>query len=118
MATIDWNQVGLSYFKGSESLDDILASFNLSHGDLLAYAASNHWMRRPNKPHPDDLGDLASALAMEMFSIEKVADRGSRFVSAMVALGARDADIAEALKISLPALKAEFSKELRRFAQN
>jgi hypothetical protein len=113
VATIDWNAVGRAYFTGTESLDGILASFGLSHGDLLAHAAQNHWlMRRPTKPHPDDVGDLASALAMEMFSVEGVANRAPRFVAAMVALGAREIDIAEALGIGLPALKAEFSREL------
>jgi hypothetical protein len=47
-----------------------------------------------------------------MFSFEGVANRVPRFVKAMVALGARETDIAEALRIGLPALKAEFAKEL------
>jgi hypothetical protein len=116
VATIDWDAVARAYHTGSESLDDILASFDLSHGDLLAYAASHHWLqRRPRgQQHPDDLGDLASALAHEMFSVEGVANRAPRFVAAMVALGARDIDIAEALQIGLPALKVEFSRELKR----
>ncbi|MBR1151931.1 hypothetical protein [Bradyrhizobium sp. JYMT SZCCT0428] len=115
MATVDWNAVGRAYFTGSAPLDEILSSFDLSHGDLLAFAATNHWMiQRPTKPHPDDLGNLASALAMEMFSVDGVANRAPRFVAAMTALGARDVDIAEALQIGLPALRAEFGRELSR----
>jgi hypothetical protein len=61
-----------------------------------------------------DVGDLASALALEMFSVERAADRAPRFVAAMVALGAGETDIAEVLQIGLPALKAEISRELNR----
>jgi hypothetical protein len=115
VSTVDWDAVGRAYFTGRQSLDEICASFGVSHGDLLAYGAQNHWLpRRPIKPHPDDVGDLASALATEMFSVEGVANRAPRFVAAMVALGARETDIAEVLQIGLPALKAEFGRELNR----
>jgi hypothetical protein len=115
VSTVDWDAVGRAFFTGNESLDEICASFGVTYGDLLAYGAQNHWLqRRPPRPHPDDVGDLASALALEMFSVEGVANRAPRFVAAMVALGARETDIAEVLKIGLPTLKAEFSKELNR----
>ena len=85
----------------------------MSYGDLLAYGAQNHWLqRRPTISHPDDVGDLASALAHEMFSVEGVANRAPRFVAAMVSLGARESDIADALRIGLPRLRTEFAKEL------
>jgi hypothetical protein len=113
ISTIDWNAIGLAYYTGTQSLDDVCASFGVTYGDLLAYGAQNHWLtRRPTRAHPDDLGDLASALAMEMFSIDGVANRASRFVAAMTALGAKEQEIAEVLHIGVPALKAEFAKEL------
>jgi hypothetical protein len=113
VSTVDWDAIGAAYFTGNQPLEEICACFGVTYGDLLAYGAQNHWLQhRPTKPHPDDLGGLASALAHEMFSIEGVANRVPRFVKAMVALGARETDIAEALRIGLPALKAEFAKEL------
>lgn len=112
---MNWDLVANAYFTGDASLEAILASFDLSYADLLAFAAKNHWMlQRPKKPHPDDLGNLASALAMEMFGIEKLADRPRRFVAAMTVLGARPIDIAEVLQVDLVALQAEFGKELAR----
>ena len=115
VSTVDWDAVARAYFVGNQTLDEICASFGVTYGDLLAYGAQHHWLqRRPTRLHPDDVGDLASALAMEMFSVEGVANRAPRFVAAMVALGARETDIAEVLKIGLPTLKAEFSKELNR----
>src|SRR3954447_1577345 len=115
VSTVDWDAVGRAYFTGNQTLDEICASFGVTYGDLLAFGAQNHRLqRRPTRPHPDDVGDLASALALEMFSVGKVADRARRFVAAMAALGARDTDIAEVLQIGLQALKAEFGKELRR----
>jgi hypothetical protein len=115
VATIDWDAVGRAYFAGHQSLDEICNSFGVTYGDLLAYGAQNYWLqRRPRRPHPDELGDLSSALALQMFSVERVADRAPRFVAAMVALGARDIDIAEILQVGLSQLKSEFGKELRR----
>ena len=112
VSTVDWDAVGRAYFTGTETLDEICAKFEVTYGDLLAYGANNHWLHhRPTKLHPDDVGDLASALAHEMFSL-KVADRAPRFVKAMVALGARETDIAEVLQISVTSLRDEFAKQL------
>jgi hypothetical protein len=114
--SINWDKVGKAYYTGTnQTLDEILAAFGATYGDLLVHATRSHWLsRRPTKPHPDDLGSLASALAMEMYSVQGVVNRAPRFVAAMVALGARDIDIAEALEIGLTALKVEFSRELKR----
>lgn len=113
--TVNWDELARTYYSGNTPLDAVCSAFGVSHADLLAYGAQRHWLARPPRsPHPDDLGDLASALAHEMFGIEKVADRAPRFVAAMVALGARDVDIAEALQIGLAALKSEFATQLRR----
>jgi hypothetical protein len=113
VAKVDWDAVGRAYFTGTQTLNEICASFGVSHGDLLAYGANNHWLQhRPTKSHPDDVGDLASALAHEMFSVEGVANRAPRFVAAMVALGAREADIAEVLRIGVQSLRDEFAKQL------
>jgi hypothetical protein len=113
VAKVDWDAIGRAYFTGTQTLDDICASFGVSYGDLLAYGASNHWLQhRPTKSHPDDVGDLASALANEMFSVVDVANRAPRFVAAMVALGARETDIAEVLRVGVPALRTEFAKQL------
>lgn len=113
-ASANWDEIGKAYFAGTnQPLEEILGAFGVNYGDLLAHATRSHWLlQRPSKPHPDDLGSLASALAMEMYSVQGVANRAPRFVSAMAALGARDVDIAEALGIGLPALKAEFGSEL------
>jgi hypothetical protein len=109
---IDWDAIGRTYFTGTCSVEDVCASFGVSYGDLLAYATDHGWIHRPPKPHPGDLGELASALALTMFSVDGVANRARRFVAAMVILGAPPSDIAEVLHISKPALQAEFSKEL------
>src|SRR2546429_9274453 len=72
---IDWDAIGRAYFTGSQKLDDICAEFGVTYGDLLAYGAQNHWLqRRPTISHPDDVGDLASALAEAMFSVDGVAN--------------------------------------------
>jgi hypothetical protein len=86
--------------------------FGLRYGDLLAYAASNHWVRGPVKRHAEDLGDLASALALQMFGSSPLRDRSKRFVAAMVALGAQLSDIADPLQVSEDDLKREFAREL------
>jgi hypothetical protein len=109
---VDWDTVARAYFTGAMSVEDACKSFGLSYGDLLAYATSHHWCRPSSRPHPDDLGDLASALARHMFSIDGATKRLRCFVSAMVHLEARVADIAEVMSISESALRAEFSKEL------
>ena len=113
VSTVDWDAVGRAYYTGTESLDVICAKFGVEYGDLLAYAASNHWLqRRPTKSHPDDLGGLASALALAMWTVELKPDRANRFVAAMVALGEDRIEIAEALKISVDQLSRDFRKEL------
>lgn len=112
VATVDWDDLARAYYTGNESLDDILAKFGVKYADLLAYVANNNWLqRRPTKRHPDDLGSLASALAMEIF-YSPIEERPRRFVAAMVALGARLEDIGEALQIQTPELKERFKKEL------
>jgi hypothetical protein len=111
-STVDWDAVGRAYYTGTETIDAICAKFGVGYGDLLAHGATSHWLlRRPTRPHPDDLGDLASALAHEMFSV-KLAERPRRFVAAMAALGARPEDIADILQIGMTDLQAEFAKQL------
>lgn len=113
VSTVDWDAVGRAYYTGTESLDDICSSHGVTYGDLLAYGATNNWLqRRPTRAHPDDLGGLASALALAMWSIELKPDRASRFVAAMTILGEDEIDIAEALKISVDQLARDFRKEL------
>jgi hypothetical protein len=62
--------------------------------------------------HPDDLGSLASALAIAMWAVDHTASRARRFVAAMVALGEHEIEIAQALNIPVEALRREFGKEL------
>lgn len=113
VAKIDWDAVGRAYFTGTESLEEILSKFGVRYGDLLAYGANNHWMqRRPTRPHPDDLGSLASALAMAAYSVEHTPNRTRRFVAAMVALDEDDINIADALNLDVEVLRREFKKEL------
>jgi hypothetical protein len=116
VSTVDWDAVGRAYYTGKETLDVICGKFGIGYGDLLAHAASSHWMqRRPTRSHPDDLGDLAGALALEMFGND---DSGmkvrQRFVAAMVALNAREGDIAEILRMDndMPGFKQQFAKQL------
>jgi hypothetical protein len=109
---LDWEALGRAYFSGKDTIEDICASFGVGYGDLLSYAVSNHWVRPSSKRHPEDPGDLGSALALEMYSIDGVTNRARRFVAAMVKLGAHESDIAAPLNISKEALQAEFSKEL------
>ena len=67
---VDWDAVGRAYYTGTESLDHVCAAHGVNYGDLLAYGANNHWLqRRPTKAHPDDLGGLASALALAMWPL-------------------------------------------------
>jgi hypothetical protein len=67
----------------------------------------------PTRLHPDDLGDLAGALALEMYSGEDSARKNrKRFVAAMLALGARECDIAEILQMDMPDLKLNFAEQL------
>jgi hypothetical protein len=113
VAKVDWEALGRAYFSGKDTIEDICASFGVGYGDLLAYAAGHHWLLRPSPHrHPEDPGDLGSALALEMYSVD-VNSRGPRFVAAMVMLGAREVDIAAPLNIPVEQLRAQFAKELR-----
>ena len=111
-AKVDWEALGRAYFSGKDTVEDICASFGVGYGDLLSYAVNNHWVHPSSKRHPEDPGDLGSALALEMYSVD-VNNRGPRFVAAMVMLGAREVDIAEPLNIPVEQLRAQFAKELR-----
>lgn len=114
-AKVDWNAVGRAYFVGREHAHDICAKFNVTHGDLLAYAAARGWIWPSPDGHADDFGELGSALAVAMFDVNGgVQQRARCFVRAMVALGADLGDIADALHITREALRAEFSRELAR----
>jgi hypothetical protein len=113
-AKVDWEALGRAYFSGKDTIEDICASFGVGYGDLLSYATSRSWVRPSPPPHPSDLGELGSALALAMFSVDGVTNRARRFVAAMAILDAYPPDIAEALHISEEALKAEFKKELAR----
>src|SRR5882762_4560925 len=116
VSTVDWDAVGCAYYTGTETIEAICNKFGIGYGDLLAHGASSHWLlRRPTRSHPDDLGDLAGALALEMFGND---DSGAkirgRFVAAMVALNARETDIAEVLRMDddMPEFKKIFAKQL------
>jgi hypothetical protein len=112
-STVDWDAVGRAYYTGNETIEAICNKFGIGYGDLLAHGASSHWLlRRPTRSHPDDLGDLAGALALEMYSPDTSDVQRRRFVAAMVALDARECDIAEVLQMDLPDLKKNFAKQL------
>lgn len=114
-ATTDWNEIGRAYFVGREHAHVICAKFNVSHADLLAYAAARGWIWPSPDGHPDDFGELGSALAVAMFDVNGgVQERARCFVRAMVALGAGVRDIADALHVTGDALRTEFAKELAR----
>jgi hypothetical protein len=110
-AKIDWDAVGRAYFSGAATVDNICASFGLGYGDLLAYAASRKWCRPSPKAHPDDIGELSSALAFAMFSV-KPANRIRCFVAAMAKLETDMSEIADVLQVSKSELRADFAKEL------
>jgi hypothetical protein len=114
-AKADWNAIARAYFGGSDTIEDICEKFGVSHGDLLSYAAANHWVTpRPAGRHLEDLGDMASALAWALLDErdETVANRTRRFVGAMVKLEVRVGDIADVLHVSAKSLRDEFPKEL------
>lgn len=113
VADVDWDAVGRAYYTGTEAVQDIVEKFGVSYGDLLAHAAGSRWLlRKPTLSHPDDLGDLAAALAHEMWSTDVNDAQRRRFVAAMVALNAREDDIADVLQMNLDALKRDFAKQL------
>jgi hypothetical protein len=110
---VDWDAVARDYFTGNESIDEICERHGVGHGDLLAYAASRDWTpRRPTRPHPDDLGTLASALALAMFSVRGAEHRRRCFVAAMTSLDAKVGEVAEVLGLSEANVRKEFSREL------
>ena len=113
VSTVDWDAVGCAYYTGTETIEAICDKFGIGYGDLLAHGASSHWMlRRPTRSHPDDLGDLAGALAKEIYALDNGTANRQRFVAAMVALNARECDIAEVLGVDVPELKEQFAKQL------
>ena len=113
VSIVDWDAVGRAYYTGSETIEAICNKFGIGYGDLLAHGASSHWMlRRPTRSHPDDLGDLAGALAKEIYALDNGTANRRRFVAAMVALNARECDIAEVLGVDVPELKEQFAKQL------
>ena len=113
VSTVDWDAVGCAYYTGTETIEAICNKFGIGYGDLLAHGASSHWMlRRPTRSHPDDLGDLAGALAKEIYALDNGTANRRRFVAAMVALNARECDIAEVLGVDVPELKEQFAKQL------
>ena len=69
VAKVDWNVVGRAYFSGRESAPEICGRFNVTFGDLLAYAAARGWIWPSPDGHPDDMGELGSALAVAMFGV-------------------------------------------------
>jgi hypothetical protein len=114
-AAVDWNAIARAYFAGRGTVDDICEKFGVSYGDLLTYAAANHWVTpRPFGRHLEDLGDMASALAWALLDErdETIAHRSRRFVGAMVALEVPARDIAAVLHVSEASLRSEFPKEL------
>ncbi len=111
------NQRGNNYAqtRGSDPIEEICETFGVSYGELLAYAAHNHWVKpRPAGRHLEDLGDMASALAWALLDRrdEAVANRTRRFVGAMVKLEVGVSEIAEVLHVSEKSLRDEFPKEL------
>jgi hypothetical protein len=113
VSTVDWDAVGRAYYTGTETIEAICNKFGIGYGDLLAHGTSSHWMlRRPTRSHPDDLGDLAGALAQEIYALDNGTANRRRFVAAMVALNARECDIAEVLGVDVPELKEQFAKQL------
>jgi hypothetical protein len=116
-AKADWDAIARVYFAGTDdSIEKICRTFGVSYGDLLAYAAANQWVppRATGRRNPDDLGDMASALAWALIDEreESTAHRTRRFVGAMVKLEATAEHIADVLHVSENALRAEFPKDL------
>jgi hypothetical protein len=114
-AKADWDAIARAYFASSETIEEICGKFGVGYGDLLSYAASNHWvMPRPVGQHFEDLGDMASALAWALLDErdETVTHRTRRFVGAMVKLEVSVKDIADVLRVSEKSLRGEFEKQL------
>jgi hypothetical protein len=113
--SINWNGIAARFFQTSDPIGEICAAFGIAEQDLLAHAKRHGWVRRPEKQHPEDVGRLASSLALAMISVDGVAKRAKCFVAAMVKLEAPIIEIAEALEASESAVRAEFASELRAY---
>jgi hypothetical protein len=109
---VDWAGVSDRYFKTDDSVRSIARTFGITEAAIRKHAAERGWVR-PSKASSDDIGRLASSLALAMISIDGVSKRAKCFVSAMVKLDARSVDIADGLEISEDALRREFASELR-----
>jgi DNA-binding NarL/FixJ family response regulator len=109
---IDWDAVATRYFKTEDSVRAIARSFGVSDAAVRRHATENGWVRRPVVDHPEDIGRLASSLALAMISIDGVTNRARRFVAAMAKLGASAEEIADSLEISEKSLRSDFQREL------
>jgi hypothetical protein len=109
---VDWARISDRYFKTDDSVRSIAREFGITDAAIRKHAIERGWVR-PSKASPEDIGRLASSLALAMISIDGVNKRAKCFVAAMVKLDARQVDIADGLEISEEALRAEFASELR-----
>jgi transposase-like protein len=109
---VDWAGISDRYFKTDDSVRAIARAFGITDAAIRKHAAERGWVR-PAKASTEDIGRLASSLALAMISIDGVSKRAKCFVAAMVKLDARPVDIADGLEISETALRAEFANELR-----
>ncbi|WP_371423289.1 hypothetical protein [Tardiphaga sp.] len=115
-AKVDWDAVARDYFTGTEDMEELLERHGLSYGALMAYATANQWIRRPRKRLDDDIGDMASELAVVFWAIDGALNRARRFVAAMTALGVSAENIAPHLGISERSLKQDFARELQVYS--
>jgi hypothetical protein len=109
---VDWASISDRYFKTDDSVRAIARAFGITEAAIRKHAIESGWVR-PSKASAEDIGRLASSLALAMISIDGVSNRAKRFVAAMVKLDARPVDIADGLEISETALRSEFANELR-----
>jgi hypothetical protein len=110
--SVDWAGVSKRYFTTDESVRAIAREFGITEAAIRKHATERGWIR-PSKASPEDVGRLASSLALAMISIDGVSRRAKCFVGAMVKLDAQPVDIADGLEISEQALRVEFANELR-----
>jgi hypothetical protein len=108
----DWTAISERYFKTDESLRAIARGFGITEAAIRRHATDRGWVR-PTKSSIEDVGRLASALALSMISVDGVAKRAKCFIAAMVKLGAPVSEMADALEVSEAAVRAEFANELR-----
>jgi hypothetical protein len=111
--SINWAGISDSYFKTDHSLRSIAREFGVTEAAIRKHATQHGWVRPDKVAGAEDIGRLASSLALAMISIDGVSNRAKRFVAAMVKLDARPVDIADGLEISEDALRAEFANEMR-----